>query len=131
MHLGYLPVPHPILTVSTPTPPTHSCSPGPYRSRFLSVTTSRFMDSLDSVMSSSSRCSRLRPAWARDASSSASSTCLFSCFIRRFPFSNLRGPGEWSHPSGVDFTPQRGAQTFLPIYLPSLGLSTTSDIFLT
>lgn len=62
-----------------------------YRSLFLNVVTSLFMDSADSVTSSSSRCSRRRPACARDASSSASSSCLLSCFSRRLLFSSCEG----------------------------------------
>lgn len=45
-------------------------------------------------MTSSSSCSLLRTAWAR-ASSSASSSCRFSCFTRRLPFSSFcREPGS-------------------------------------
>lgn len=88
------PLPHP--RVLYPCWPSRSCTPlqggaskwVAYRSLFLSVVTSRFMDSADSVTSSSSRCSRLRPACARDASSSASSSCLLSCFSRRLLFSS-------------------------------------------
>lgn len=68
-----------------------ACTGWPHRSRFLSVFSSRFMDSEASVTSSSSCCSLLRTAWAREASSSASSSCLFSCFTRRLPFSSLCG----------------------------------------
>lgn len=77
-----------------------ACTGQPYRSRFLSVVTSRFMDSADSVTSSSSRCSLRRPACALDASSSASSSCRFSCFTRRLPFSSLAGARKLSRVSG-------------------------------
>lgn len=55
--------------------------------RFLSVWTSRLSPSLASVASSSSLCSFLREALALVASSSASSSCRFSCFMRELAFS--------------------------------------------
>lgn len=58
--------------------------------RFRRLVTSRFMDSADSVTSSSSRCMRRRLALAREASSSASSSWRFSCFSRRWPFSTCQ-----------------------------------------
>ena len=64
-----------------------SQSPAPHLSLFLRTLTSRFMESADSVASSSSRCSFLRLALALCASSSASSSWRFSCFMREFSFS--------------------------------------------
>lgn len=61
-----------------------------YLRRFFRVWTSRLRPSLASVASSSSRCSFLREALDRVASSSASSSWRFSCFIREFDFSTLK-----------------------------------------
>lgn len=58
-----------------------------YLSLLFSAATSRPRASLLSVASSSSLCSFLRFALIRWDSSSASSSCLFSCFSRVLPFS--------------------------------------------
>lgn len=64
----------------------------PHLSLLLSAVISRPMASLLSVASSSSRCSFLRLALMRwDYSSSASSSCLLSCFTFTFPFSACQG----------------------------------------
>lgn len=61
-----------------------------YLRRFLRELISRVRPSLASVASSSSLCSFLREALALVASSSASSSCRFSCFIRELAFSIWR-----------------------------------------
>ena len=68
----------------------------PHLSLLLRAFTSRPMASLLSVASSSSRCSFLRLALMRWDSSSASSSCLFSCLTLVFPFSACQGQGNVS-----------------------------------
>lgn len=65
-----------------------------YLRRFLREVTSRMRPSLASEESSSSLCSFLRDALALVASSSASSSWRFSCFIRELAFSIWKQDGH-------------------------------------
>lgn len=80
---------------SSPPPPATPSS-APHLSLLLRAFTSRPMASLLSVASSSSRCSFLRLALMRWDSSSASSSCLFSCLTLAFPFSACQGEDSGS-----------------------------------
>lgn len=75
---------------------------GPHLSLLFRATISRPRVSLLSVASSSSRCSFLRLALMRWASSSASSSCRFSCFTRALALSAW-GRGR----QGLQSQPQR------------------------
>lgn len=92
---------------------------GPHLSLLFRATISRPKASLLSVASSSSRCSFLRLALMRWASSSASSSCRFSCFTRALALSAWgRGQqGLQSQPQGSESGPGvsgRGRWKVLP-----------------
>lgn len=96
--------------------------PIPHLSLLLRAFTSRPMASLLSVASSSSRCSFLRLALMRWDSSSASSSCLFSCLTLVFPFSACQGKDSgsarlymWGPKAlGKAKTVRKGQQLWLP-----------------